>query len=398
MTTPATPARDRWRDARLIVVKLGSALLVDQHSGAPEAERFGRVARDIGDLQRRGKRVVIVSSGAVALGRRALGLKSGKLKLEEKQASAATGQPRLMRAWEDALAGEGLPVAQALLTFDDTERRRRWLNARATLETLLDRGAVPVVNENDTVATEEIRYGDNDRLAARVAQMLSADILVLLSDIDGLYTADPRTTSDARHIAEVRRLTPDILAMAGGANIAAGVGSGGMATKLEAARIAMAAGCATVVTLGARITDAGGPLAALEAGEQATWFLPDMSPRTARKQWLAGALKPSGAVAVDAGAARALVAGQSLLSAGLTGVFGQFERGDAVDVKGPDGALIARGICAYSAGDAARLVGQKSAKIEEILGFRGRPALIHRDDLVLMVEAETAPLSPQPNA
>jgi glutamate 5-kinase len=366
--------------ARRVVIKVGSSLLIDQESGQPHLARFAALAADAAKLRGEGKAIVIVSSGAVALGRRALGLKAGKLRLEEKQAAAAAGQPKLMRAWEDALAKHNAPVAQALLTFDDTERRRRWLNARSTLETLLERGAIPVVNENDTVATEEIRYGDNDRLAARVAQMLAADVLVLLSDIDGLYDADPRINTSARHIPEVRRITPDIIAMAGGAN-AAGLGSGGMSTKIDAARIAMTAGCATAVTLG---DQPEGPLSALSQGARATWFLPEVSPETARKQWLAGALKPTGAVRIDAGAARALKSGKSLLAAGVTAVSGRFERGDAVDVVDPDGARVARGVSAYSSEDAAKLIGRNSADFEAILGYRGRPALIHVDDLVLI--------------
>ena len=370
--------------ARRIVVKVGSSLLIDQTSGKPHLARFAALAADAANLRAEGKAIVIVSSGAVALGRAALGLKTGKLRLEEKQAAAAVGQPRLMRAWEDALAVHGAPVAQALLTFDDTERRRRWLNARATLETLLERGALPVVNENDTVATEEIRYGDNDRLAARVAQMLSADVLVLLSDVDGLYDADPRSHPGAKHIPEVRRLTPELLAAAGGVNKAAGVGSGGMATKLEAARIAMTAGCATAITLGDQATSDGlGPMAAIASGARATWFLPEVTPETARKQWLAGALKPAGALQVDAGAVRALLSGKSLLPAGVIAVSGRFERGDAVEVLGPDGRAVARGVCAYSAEDATKLIGRNSADIEAVLGFRGRPAIIHRDDLAL---------------
>ncbi len=371
--------------ARRVVIKLGSALLIDQSTGRPHAARFAAIAAGIAKLRASGKSVAIVSSGAVALGRRALDLKPGKLRLEEKQAAAAAGQPRLMRAWEDALSPYDLPVAQALLTFEDTERRRRWLNARATLETLLERGAIPVVNENDTVATEEIRYGDNDRLAARVAQMLGADALVLLSDIDGLYDSDPRSNPNAKHIAEVRRLTPDIMAMAGGVNLAAGVGSGGMATKLEAARIAMTAGCSTAITLGDQPgpDGEGGPLAALIAGARATWFIPDVSPETARKQWLAGALKPSGSLHVDAGAVRALLSGKSLLPAGVTAVSGRFERGDAVEVIDSDGRAIARGVSAYSSEDAAKLIGRNTADIEAILGFRGRPAIVHVDDMIV---------------
>ncbi len=377
MTTPLA-------SARRIVIKVGSSLLIDQETGQPHAARFTALAADAARLRSDGKSIVIVSSGAVALGRRALGLKSGKLRLEEKQAAAAAGQPKLMRAWEDALARHNAPVAQALLTFEDTERRRRWLNARSTLETLLERGAIPIVNENDTVATEEIRYGDNDRLAARVAQMLGADVLVLLSDIDGLYDADPRSNPNAKHIAEVRRLTPEIIAMAGGANASAGVGSGGMATKLDAARIAMTAGCSTLITLGTNATADAGPIIAHAGGTRGTWFLAEVSPETARRQWLAGALRPTGSVRVDAGAARALQSGKSLLAAGVTAVAGRFERGDAVDVVDIDGRTVARGVSAYSSEDAAKLIGRKSDEFEAILGYRGRPALIHVDDMVLV--------------
>ena len=369
--------------ARRVVIKVGSSLLIDQETGQPHAVRFAAIAADAAKLRGEGKSIVIVSSGAVALGRRALGLKPGKLRLEEKQAAAAAGQPKLMRAWEDALSKYNAPVAQALLTFEDTERRRRWLNARSTMETLLERGAIPIVNENDTVATEEIRYGDNDRLAARVAQMLGADVLVLLSDIDGLYDADPRSNPNAIHIPEVRKLTPNIVAMAGGVNTAAGVGSGGMATKLDAARIGMTAGCSTLITLGTHAS-AAGPIAAVASGARGTWFIADLTPETARRQWLAGALRPTGSVRVDAGAARALKSGKSLLAAGVTSVAGRFERGDAVDVIDPDGATIARGVSAYSSEDATRLIGRKSDEFEAILGYRGRPALIHVDDMVLV--------------
>jgi glutamate 5-kinase len=369
--------------ARRVVIKVGSSLLIDQETGKPHEARFAAIAADAAKLRAEGKAIVIVSSGAVALGRRALGLKPGKLRLEEKQAAAATGQPKLMRAWEDALGKHDAPVAQALLTFYDTEQRRRWLNARATMETLLERGAVTIVNENDTVATDEIRYGDNDRLAARVAQMLGADVLVLLSDIDGLYDADPRANPNARHIPEVAALTPDIVAMAGGANTSAGVGSGGMATKIDAARIAMTAGCSTLITLGTHAS-AAGPIAAVAAGAKGTWFLANLSPESARRKWLAGALRASGSVRVDAGASKALLAGKSLLAAGVTAVVGKFERGDAVDVIDPNGKSIARGVSAYSSEDATRLIGRKSEEFEAILGYRGRPALIHVDDMVLI--------------
>jgi glutamate 5-kinase len=369
--------------ARRVVIKVGSSLLIDQETGKPHEARFAAIAADAAKLRNEGKAIVIVSSGAVALGRRALGLKAGKLRLEEKQAAAAAGQPKLMRAWEDALGKHDAPVAQALLTFYDTEQRRRWLNARATMETLLERGAVTIVNENDTVATDEIRYGDNDRLAARVAQMLGADVLVLLSDIDGLYDADPRSNPNAKHIPEVGALTPDIVAMAGGANTSAGVGSGGMATKIDAARIAMTAGCSTLITLGTHAS-AAGPIAAVAAGAKGTWFLANLSPESARRKWLAGALRASGSVRVDAGASKALLAGKSLLAAGVTAVVGKFERGDAVDVIDPDGKSIARGVSAYSSEDATRLIGRKSEEFEAILGYRGRPALIHVDDMVLI--------------
>ncbi len=372
--------------ARRIVVKLGSAQLVDPETGDAHATRLSAIAQDLAGLCERGMDVVIVSSGAGALGRHVLNLTDRKLRLEEKQAAAAAGQTRLMRAWEDAFAPFGFPVAQTLLTIDDTETRRRWLNGRATLNTLIELGAIPIVNENDTVATEEIRYGDNDRLAARVAQMVGADVLVLLSDIDGLYTSDPRKDPDARHIAVVDKLTPDIMAMGGDANVAAGVGSGGMATKLEAARIALTAGCATAITLGDQTTRDGGPLKALESGARATWFMPEFGPDTARRQWLAGNLNPSGVLFVDDGAAQALARGKSLLPAGVSHIEGRFERGDAVEVHDATGAVIARGVCAYASADALRIMGRKTAEIETVLGYKGRPALIHRDDLVLTHE------------
>ncbi|MGE3141764.1 MAG: glutamate 5-kinase [Hyphomonadaceae bacterium] len=365
-----------FADARRIVVKIGSALLVE--GDAPAQAWLAALADDVAAFHRQGKRVVIVSSGAVALGRRALKL-SGPLKLEEKQAAAAAGQARLMRAYEEAFARHSIPVAQALLTPDDTERRRRWLNARATLETLLSLGAAPIVNENDTVATQELRYGDNDRLAARVAQMISADALILLSDVDGLYARDPRLDPQAEHFAEVRAITPDIEAMAGGINAAAGVGSGGMRTKLEAAKIAFAAGCATAITAGA----AAHPLRRLAEGARATWFLPSAEPKAAYKAWIAGSLAASGALVVDAGAAAALKSGKSLLPAGVTAVRGAFEKGDAVRILGPEGQEIARGLARYDAVDAERIKGLKSAAIESALGYAAGAALVHADDLVL---------------
>jgi len=360
--------------ARLIVVKVGSSLVVDPASGAEDAGWLAGLAGDLRRLSQRGQKVVIVSSGAVALGRRRLGLKRRALTLPEKQAAAATGQPLLMRAWETALAPAGLTAAQILMTPDDTEVRRRYLNARATLETLLELGVTPVVNENDTVATEEIRYGDNDRLAARVAQMVGADLLVLLSDVDGLYTADPRRDASARHIPRVESLTPDIEAMGGGAH----VGSGGMATKLAAVRIAAAAGCSTLIALGRD----GAPLLAVEEGAKSTLFAAAATPAAAYKAWIAGSLAPQGALVVDEGAARALRAGKSLLSAGVTAVEGVFDKGDAVVVRDGAGREVARGLSRYDAADALRIVGLKSSAIEPALGYSAGP-LIHADDLAL---------------
>jgi glutamate 5-kinase len=319
-----------------------------------------------------------VSSGAVALGRRRLGLSKKSSSLPEKQAAAAAGQSSLMRAWEEAFEPHGIAAAQVLLTRDDTETRRRWLNARATVDTLLSLGVVPVVNENDTVVTEEIRYGDNDRLAARVAQMIGADVLVLLSDVDGLYTADPRSDPQARHLPRIAALTPEIEAMAGGANSGAGVGTGGMATKLAAARIAQAAGCATVITLGRRAS----PLAAIEAGERATVIEPALSPKAAYKAWIAGSLAPAGALVVDDGAAAALKRGNSLLAAGLRRVEGRFDKGEAVVVRDEHGHEIARGLTRYDSGHAEQICGRKSDAIEAVLGYTSGP-VIHVDDLAL---------------
>ncbi|WP_300379802.1 glutamate 5-kinase [Henriciella sp.] len=362
--------------ARRIVIKTGSALIAAK--GEARRDWLAGLAADMAALKAEGREVVWVSSGAVALGRNHLG-KTRPRKLEEKQAAAALGQPLLMSAIAEAFAPHGIKAAQALLTLEDTERRRRWINARATLDTLLAAGAVPVINENDTVATEEIRYGDNDRLAARVAQMLSADVLVLLSDVDGLYTADPRKDATAVHIPELYELTAEHEAMAGAANAAEGVGSGGMATKLAAARIAYGAGCATAITLG----EHDRPLSVVRAGGRATWIIPPVSPATARQTWLKGHLTPEGAVIVDSGAVKALAHGSSLLAVGVTGVDGRFEKGAAVAIKGPDGATVAKGVTAYDAADVQRIAGAHTDDIEARLGYRGRPAVIHRDDLVL---------------
>jgi len=331
----------------------------------------------VAECRQRGQEVLIVTSGAIAVGRRRLGLDSGKLRLEEKQAAAATGQIQLAHAYQETLARHRITVAQILLTLDDTEERRRHLNARSTISALLRLDTVPVINENDTVATSEIRFGDNDRLAARVAAMISADALILLSDIDGLYSADPRRDPKARFIPEIREITAEIEAMAGEAP--PGYSSGGMVTKLVAARIAVGAGCRMAIANGRRLN----PLKAIAEGAACSWFLPAATPLSARKRWIAGALKPVGALMVDAGALKALMGGRSLLPAGVTSVEGEFERGDAVRVLSPDGREVARGLSAYSAADARRIMRHKSGEIEALLGYRGRDEMIHRDDLVL---------------
>ena len=361
-----------------MVVKVGSALLVDGASGRLNRAWLETLIADLLAMRRRGQQLIVVSSGAVALGRRHLGLPPGSLRLAEKQAAAAVGQIRLAHAYKEMLESDSLSVAQMLLTLEDSEQRSRYLNARATLETLLALGAVPIINENDTVATAEIRYGDNDRLAARVAQMASADCLVLLSDVDGLYTADPNRDPQAQFIERVLHITPEIEAMAG--RSASDVGSGGMATKIVAARIAVGAGCHLCIAAGHHPH----PLRRIESGARCTWFVPASTPVAARKQWIAGTLRPAGAVHIDAGALAALRAGKSLLPAGVTGTLGRFEPGDTISVLVADGGEVARGIAAYSDGDAARIMGRRSAEIEVLLGFRGRDELIHRDDLVIL--------------
>ena len=362
---------------RRLVLKVGSSLLVED-DGSVRKGWLDSLTLDIKAIRERGCEVIVVSSGAIALGRRVLGLPAGVLSLERKQAAAAAGQIRLAGAWAESLAGQDLLAAQILLTLDDTEARRRYLNARSTMAALLAQGAVPVVNENDTVATSEIRFGDNDRLSARVAVMASAETLVLLSDVDGLYTADPRRVPAAAHVALVDEVTPEIEAMAGG--VGSSLGTGGMVSKLAAAKIATHAGCAVVIVKGTGLH----PLHAAFQGGRTTTFAAKANPQGARKHWIAAALGVTGIVHVDDGAARALLAGRSLLPAGVRAIEGRFERGDAVLIRSGDGRDLGKGLVAYDADDALRIVGLRSDDIERTLGYRGRDELIHRDDLVLL--------------
>lgn len=366
------------RTARRITVKVGSSLLVESSGKGVREAWLCSLAEDVAKLVE-GRQVVIVSSGAVALGRRRLGLKASP-RLALKQAAAAAGQPLLMRAWEQALTPFGIPTAQLLLTLDDTESRRRWLNARATIEVLLGSGALPVVNENDTVATEELRYGDNDRLSARVAQMIQSDLLILLSDIDGVYTGDPRRDPGACHVPRISSITPEVDAWAGAAS-STGPGTGGMRTKLAAARIAQGFGCATIIASG----EEQHPLARLMASEaRSTVIDAKGTPARAYKQWIAGTLVPAGSLIIDDGAVIALGTGKSLLPAGVRLVEGQFERGVCLRVLGPQGDEIARGIAAYSSTETQAIIGCASREIEQRLGYRGPDEIIHRNDLVLM--------------
>lgn len=369
--------QDRLKSAKRIVVKVGSALLVDADGGL-RAAWLGSLAEDIATFRARGQDVIIVSSGAIAMGSRQLHIALDVQKLEESQAAAAIGQIKLAHAYQESLGKHGVDVAQILLTPGDTEVRRRYLNARDTINTLLRLGVTPVINENDTVATSEIRYGDNDRLAARVAQMASADCLILLSDVDGLYTADPSADAAATLVREVGDITQDIEAMAGKPK-AMGVGSGGMITKIEAAKIAVAAGCHMLIVNGTREH----PVRAYEEDGTGTLFHAAATPLATRKQWIAGSLRPAGSITVDDGAMAALGNGKSLLPAGVIGVDGPFERGDAVMVKNQAGVEIGRGLVAYSSAAASQIMGHKSREIEALLGYRGREVLIHRDDLVL---------------
>ena len=359
-----------------VVIKIGSALLVDRGSGIRK-DWLDAICDDIAALKARGTDVLVVSSGAIALGRTVLDMPSGALKLEESQASAAVGQIALARHWSESLSRHQIVAGQVLLTLGDTEERRRYLNARATLNQLLKIGAVPIINENDTVATTEIRYGDNDRLAARVATMAGADLLVLLSDIDGLYTAPPHLDANALFLETIEEITPAIEAMAGGA--ASELSRGGMRTKIDAGKIATSAGCAMIIASG----KTKNPLAGIENGARHSWFAPSKSPVTARKTWIAGQLQPAGTLQVDNGAEGALRSGKSLLPAGVRSVSGAFHRGDTVSIVTTEGREIARGLAGYDAEEARRICGRKSNEIVQILGYAGRAAMIHRDDLVM---------------
>ncbi len=363
-------------DAKRVVVKIGSALLVDRKTGALKEEWLKSLAKDVAAIKARGADVILVSSGSIALGRGVLCLGTQDLALEQSQAAAAVGQIRLARAYEDALAPHGLLTAQVLVTLEDSRDRRRYLNSRATMETLLGLGAIPIVNENDTVATDEIRYGDNDRLAAQVAVTVGADQLILLSDVDGFYSANPVVNPSAHRFDVIDDITAEIEEMAGDAG--SGLSKGGMKTKLMAAKTAIAAGCAMAITEGSR----NNPLKALQDGAPATWFTPQLDPQAARKRWIA-AMKPAGEIIVDAGAARALKSGKSLLPAGIRAVTGTFGRGDPVAILDPDNHKLGQGLSRYTASEAHAIKGCQSADIEGILGYPGRAALIHRDDMAL---------------
>ncbi len=372
-----TVMREEWQSAKRIVVKIGSALLVNAETGELNREWLNSLVDDLAELKHQGKEIVLVSSGAIALGRNSLGLSAGPLQLQEGQASAAVGQIALAHAYEEIFKTRTIVTAQILLTLGDTELRRRYLNARSTIQTLLKLGAIPVVNENDTVATSEIRYGDNDRLAARVASMISADCLILLSDIDGLYTAPPNNDPNAKLIEEVSQITPEIEAMAGDAGTA--LSRGGMVTKIVAAKIAVSAGTHMVITTG-RVTN---PLKTWQNGGNATWFLSNANPVTARKKWIAGSLVPKGKLVIDNGAAKALSNGNSLLPAGVVAAEGEFDRGDAVIICDQQGSELGRGLVAYNNKEAQIILGQKSDQIIRRLGYEGRSELVHRDDMVL---------------
>ena len=367
----------RIAEAKRIVVKIGSVLLVDDNSGTLHNAWLNSLGKDVAALRDRGHEVILVSSGAIALGRRYLGLKPGELKLEEKQAAAAVGMVRLAQSYQETLNKFDLSVAQILLTLDDSENRRRYLNARSTIMTLLRVGVVPLINENDTIATDEIRFGDNDRLAARVASMVSADLLILLSNINGLYTADPAQDKTAKLVPTVTEITHEIEAMA--SNTVTSDSSGGMPTKLAAAKQCLGAGCRMIICEGRGMF----PLKSLENGGDCTWFIPSGNPQTARKRWISGSLQSLGSVIVDDGAVAALERGRSLLPAGILRIEGTFQRGDAITIMKKDGSEFGRGLIAYSSEDATQIIGHKTGEIEDLLGYRGRDEIIHRDDLVI---------------
>ena len=360
--------------AKVVVLKIGSALLVQ--NGVLREAWLQSIADDIAMLKAEGKSVMVVSSGSIALGRGVLGMPAGNLPLEQAQAAAAVGQIKLAHAYQAVLRPHGIETAQVLLTLEDSQNRRRYLNTRATLNALLKLGVVPIVNENDTVATDEIRYGDNDRLGAQVASLIGAEVLVLLSDVDGLYSADPRANPEAVHFTEVNEITAEIEQMAGDPGSAGA--SGGMRTKLMAARIAMDAGCAMAIAKGEKMR----PVQGLLDGDRSTWFNAKHDPASARKRWIS-AMKMAGVVTIDAGAVRALRSGKSLLPAGVRATEGDFERGDPVEIRGPEGDLVATGLAGYSADEAAKILGMQSADIEAQLGYKGRTALIHRDDMAI---------------
>ncbi|WP_426231373.1 glutamate 5-kinase [Pararhizobium sp. DWP3-4] len=376
-----TPQRKPLEKYRRIVIKIGSALLVDRKTGLKK-QWLNAMCADIAVLRAKGVEVLVVSSGAIALGRSVLDLAPGALKLEESQAAAAVGQIALARAWSESLSADEIVAGQILLTLGDTEERRRYLNARATISQLLKMRAVPIINENDTVATTEIRYGDNDRLAARVATMTGADLLVLLSDIDGLYTAPPHLDPDAQFLETIAEITPEIEAMAGGA--ASELSRGGMRTKIDAGKIATGAGCAMIIASG----KVDHPLSAIGEGARSSWFAPSGSPVTARKTWIAGQLLPAGSLSIDTGAETALRSGKSLLPAGVRQVTGSFSRGDTIAILGAEGREIARGLAGYDADEARQITGKKSAEIAVILGYAGRAAMVHRDDMVMTASAK----------
>ncbi|MCQ2914522.1 MAG: glutamate 5-kinase [Alphaproteobacteria bacterium] len=363
------------KTAKTIVIKIGSSTIVNEKTGQVKSTWLNSLADDIRSFRDMGRNVVIVTSGAGAIGRNVLGLPSGKIPLQQKQAAASVGQIKLCQIYSDVLSERNLKTAQVLLTLEDSENRTRYINARNTLNTLLEMGVVPVINENDTVATAEIKVGDNDRLAARISQMISADVLVIFSDIKGLYTANPRTNPDAKLIPVVEKLTPEIYSMADGAG--SSVGTGGMATKLLAARIATEAGCIMAIALGSELY----PLSRLEKTNECTWFLADETPISARKAWIAGSIKPRGTLVLDSGAVKALALGKSLLPAGIKEVKGNFEHGEAVSLADENGKILGKGLCSYSSVEAIKIIGKKTAEIEKLLGYRGADEIVHRDNL-----------------